>query len=224
MQERIIEKYPPFIQRMNEFKQLSKAEENEFDSLYINMEKSAENMFVSTANEKGVIRFEELLDIMPRQNQTLDERKAFILFAMNRRKMNLTELQELMTAYAKDINLIPDYNNEELKVLAGECVSDLRTAYNMLDELLPMQVYIYFSIAIMVSLVFKESFQTLILNTDIMTVNIIGMKSVLETFIHSTEEFETANIIMEKDLWLLDGSVSLDGSRILDAECKGEEL
>lgn len=224
MQDNIINSYPPIISQINEMKQIAKAEDAEFEKFYEYLKDAIANMFVSTANEKGLERFEKMLGIIPQGSQNPDERRAYILFVMNRRKMNLSELKSLIEDYAKDIELFPDYNRSELKVMAGECVTDLRTAYNMLDELLPLQVYIYFSMAIIVSAVFGVSLPEITLKSDICNTNIWKMKTALKTFFLITEKFDDAYVTEEKDLWTLDGTVCLDGGRILDAERKEEAL
>ena len=75
-------------------------------------------------------------------------------------------------------------------VNSGEYVTGISTIYNILDEFLPLQVYIIFAFIFTTTTEFKDAVTDLILETNINWWNVA---------------------------WHLDGSVKLDGSKKLDA-------
>lgn len=144
MQTAIIEHYPPALKRMEEIRQIAKAEDIEFGKLKAGADGVMRNMFVNTADEYGVGRFEKLLGIIPAATQSLDERKLHILAMMNRRKLSLSELEAMLSNYSEDIKLTPDYREYDLMVEVGKHERSLSTIYDILDEVLPLQVCICF--------------------------------------------------------------------------------
>lgn len=103
-------------------------------------------MFVFTANELGVRRFEKILGITPKAAQSLEDRKIYILSMMNRRKMSLSELTAMLSNYSEGIELINDMANMEMIVTINTDAGSLETLNNIIDEILPMNIYFYFSL------------------------------------------------------------------------------
>ena len=95
MQTLILNHYPPVIKQIKEMQQIAKAEDIEFSKLNVSINKVIRNMFVFTADETGVMRFEKLLGIKPKAAQSLDDRKIYILSMMNRRKMTNGDVIQL---------------------------------------------------------------------------------------------------------------------------------
>ena len=145
MQKSIIEHYPPVLQKIKEIQQIAKAEDLEFEKLGLSAAKVLQNMFLSTATEEGVARFESMLGIAAEAGQSLEKRKEHIRYMTNRRKMSLSELENMLASYSKSVELIPDYNRQELEILVGEWVDSLKMIYHVSDEILPLQIYIFFS-------------------------------------------------------------------------------
>ena len=85
MQEVIINHYPPVIRQIKEIQQIARAEDLEFEKLKAVTTQVIRNMFVYTADETGVKRFEKVFKITPKASQSLEDRKAYILSMMNRR-------------------------------------------------------------------------------------------------------------------------------------------
>ena len=75
MQTLILNHYPPVIKQIKEMQQIAKAEDIEFSKLNVSINEVIRNMFVFTADETGVIRFEKLLGIKPKAAQSLDDYK-----------------------------------------------------------------------------------------------------------------------------------------------------
>lgn len=220
----IIEYYPPVIRRIREIKQIAKAEDIEFSKLYEKAKEVEENMYLSTASEAGVIDFENMLGITPKTGQSIEERKAYILYMMNRQKMSLTELEKMLSAYSKGIRIRPDYQKEELEILLPETERNPELIYGILDNLLPLQVYIRFAMAMDIILNFLKKPDNLTFKTAILIPEKQEKpKMELETDIQ-TKATTKATVTTCKDMWQLDGTVMLDGSRTLDAQKKEEEL
>lgn len=107
MQEVIINHYPPVIRQIKEIQQIARAEDLEFEKLKAVTTQVIRNMFVFTADETGVKRFEKVFKITPKASQSLEDRKAYILSMMNPgRKMSLSELTAMLSNYSEGIGVI----------------------------------------------------------------------------------------------------------------------
>ena len=66
---------PPFMQVYKEPIETLKAEKNEFTMLWKATDKVLYNRFISTADEYGISRFENILGIYPNANESLETRR-----------------------------------------------------------------------------------------------------------------------------------------------------
>lgn len=140
MQTLILNHYPPVIKGIKEMQQIAKAEDIEFSKLHAAIDGVLRNMFIYTAEETGVARFENMIGIIPKEGQRLDERKAYIAFATNRKQMSLSELTAMLSSYCRDISLARDTKNMEITVemSAGEVGTE--TIDRILEEVLPLNI------------------------------------------------------------------------------------
>ena len=72
--------YLPFF--MQEYKEIAvalNAENPEFDLLLKDATDVLDNEYITTADEKGIKRFEKLLGILPEEDDTLESRRAKVL-------------------------------------------------------------------------------------------------------------------------------------------------
>ena len=226
MQKSIIEHYPPVLQKIKEIQQIAKAEDLEFEKLGLSAAKVLQNMFLSTATEEGVARFESMLGIAAEAGQSLEKRKEHIRYMTNRRKKSLSELENMLASYSKSVELIPDYNRQELEILVGEWVDSLKMIYHVSDEILPLQIYIFFSMELLVELSVKTEKGTFTFETENRWWDTwkLEPQADMKTEIQGEETFSDVRADISKDLWRLDGGQRLDGSRILDAQLREEEL
>lgn len=146
MQEIIINNFPPVIRQIREIQQIARAEDIEFNKLKILVSEVIGNMFVFTANETGVSRFEKILGITPKAAQSLDDRKLFIVSMMNRRKMSLSELTAMLSNYSEGIELLNDMDSMEMIVTINTDAGSIDTLNKIIDEILPLNIYFEFSI------------------------------------------------------------------------------
>ena len=134
----ILNHYPPVIKQIKDIQQIAKAEDIEFTKLNTSITEVIRNMFVFTADETGVKRFEKLLGITPKAAQSLDDRKIYIISMMNRRKMSLEELTAMLSNYSEGIRLINDMSNFEMIVEINTDAGSLETINSIIDEILPL--------------------------------------------------------------------------------------
>lgn len=137
----ILNHYPSVIKQIEEIKQIANAEDIEFSKLNLSADKVIKNMFILTADKTGVERFEHLLRITPKGTQSLEERKAVILFQANRRKMSLMELQTMLLDYLPGVQFFIDKVEMKLTVTIGIDAGRVEILRNIIDEILPLEIY-----------------------------------------------------------------------------------
>ena len=137
----ILNHYPSVIKQIEEIKQIANAEDIEFSKLNLSADKVIKNMFILTADKTGVERSEHLLRITPKGTQSLEERKAVILFQANRRKMSLTELQTMLLDYLPGVQFFIDKVEMKLTVTIGIDAGRVEILRNIIDEILPLEIY-----------------------------------------------------------------------------------
>lgn len=94
----LINYLPPYMQEYMEIRGIMQAEQPEIDDLWSSMETVFANQYIHDATEYGVKRWESMLDISPKDTDTLDERKFRILARLNQElPYTLTKLKEMLT-------------------------------------------------------------------------------------------------------------------------------
>lgn len=81
---KLIEYLPQYVANYKEIKEIMNDEQNEVDDLWTLHNQVLNNNFVSYADEFGIVRYEEMLSILKKPNQSLDDRKFIILLNMNK--------------------------------------------------------------------------------------------------------------------------------------------
>lgn len=226
MRKSIIHHYPPVVSQIREIQQIAKAEDAEFEKMQCCLERVLKNMFLSTADESGVRRLESMFGILSRESQSLEERKRYIYYRLNRRRMSMSELSEMLSGHLGGVVLNADYDEGILTVVIGSDVMGLHETYGILDELVPLWVCILFETAFIVWLEFKDAKKSMELKTATNVWNTwrFHMSTEFSAFVRGKETFQTS-VIIRKDFWRLDGTQRLDGSRKLDAEIyEGSEI
>lgn len=115
--------YPNVIANAGEFKQLAILENEEFKSIWEVLFKWFKNRFVSEADLEGVQRWEEMLKIIPKSKETLEDRRSNILVKINsilpytiRRLKQILDLKfgkdNAIPITTKNYELIINFNNE----------------------------------------------------------------------------------------------------------------
>lgn len=189
----LIDYYPRVVGQIREMKEICKAEQPEFDNINKEVDRLLANMFITTSDEHGIARFEGELGIAPTPEQSIEERRIVVLIRVAKKNLSFKDILNLIQNYSSEIDLAPDYDNDELSVIVGDAVNNVGTIYKTLDGILGLNIYIYFAYEATAFLEMIETPKALDLET---TVNWWGNR---------------------KDAWYLDGSVKLDGSRLLNA-------
>lgn len=221
----IVEYLPPVVRKIKEMQAICAAEQPFFDEAEKEIETILCRTLISQADERGIERFEQVYGIIPGEHQTLEERRVAILIRASKKNLNLLDVTSLLYNYSDEINLKPDYSTDELTVKVGDHVTNLGTIYGTLDDLIGLQVLIKFAMEIRNVARFTEEKKELILETII---NVLkdsedpfwqkAAQIMMESTAKITESFDRTELTTEKDLWYLDGTIKLDGSRLLDAE------
>lgn len=223
----LIDYYPPVVKRIREIEEICEAEQPEFDTADKETDRLLLNMFITTSDIYGITRMEEELGIVPVPGRSPEERRMMILLRSTKKSLSLRDIRNMIQNYSAEIELLPDYDKDELEVSVGTMVDNLRLVYKMLDEISGLNIYIYFSCAATVLSEIQEPDKMVELETVICGWTNAGKPAAeaeLETSIKTTEEFQEINVISQKDLWRLNGIVKLDGRRKLDAKEIKEEI
>ena len=136
----VINHYPPVVKNIREIQQIARAEDKEFEKLKLRMDSVEKNMFVSTADETGVSRFEKMLGIIPKKIQTLEERKLTILAQMRQGKVSLGQLEAMLQDYSPGLRLLSHMEACELEVITKGDVINKGLIYKIVDGILPLDI------------------------------------------------------------------------------------
>ncbi len=148
MQELILNHYPQVIKKMREIQEIAKGEDIEFQKLDVAIKRASQNMFVATADEAGLERLEGLLGITPNTSQGIEDRRLYILSMMNRRRMGMSELRQMLSAYSEDITLVIEEDSSALSVTVGDGARHIQAIHDILEEMIPLQVYIRYKLKV----------------------------------------------------------------------------
>lgn len=245
MQEPIASHYPSVIRQIKEMQQIAKAEDMELSKLKAAMDEVMGNMFVATANEAGVRRFEKLLGVKLKAAQGLSDRKAYLLSMMRKRKMSLSDLFKELSAYSSGIRLEPDYVEGRLRVSVDEAAQKLSAMLEALDGLLPLNVYIFFEVWASMRLTWRGRAGKLTLRIPVhawrwsVGMKLDGRRQLgdghgmvralltirIKLYLLRREAVGGVAVITKTaDHWLLDGSLPLDGARRLNSIYRKETV
>lgn len=82
--ERKLEDYLPYVIRSYpEYRGIVTAEQPEFEKAWASMDHLLSDQFILTADESGLARWEQILEISPKGTDTLDDRRFKILTRIN---------------------------------------------------------------------------------------------------------------------------------------------
>lgn len=83
MDRKIIDYLPPYLTTYKEIRAIMDAEQPEFELAWSYAEDTLNNQFVQDSSLTGILRMEAILGIVPKETDTLDERKFRILVKLN---------------------------------------------------------------------------------------------------------------------------------------------
>lgn len=110
----------PVLRQLKEFKEIAKAETPELKYILEQVERTLNNMFIETADEYGIKRFEDMMGIYPEAGASLETRRFNVLVKWND-KVPYTEkeLYNRLISICGDDNFSvnPDYKNYFLEII-----------------------------------------------------------------------------------------------------------
>ena len=83
MERKLIEYLPYVVRDYSEFQGLTAGEQPEFEQAWNRADELLDNQFVLTAGNLGLSRWEEILGIVPKATDTLDDRRFRVLTRLN---------------------------------------------------------------------------------------------------------------------------------------------
>lgn len=144
MERRLIDYLPPFVQRFKEMAAIMDTEQPEFELAWQNAENTLADQFVDTATINGIKRWEKIYDIVPKGNDTLEERRFVILSKMNEQPpYTLAALTNVLNALCGDdgYSLYMNTNKYEMTVkLALDNEKNFAAVVELLNRILPANI------------------------------------------------------------------------------------
>lgn len=134
----------PILRNLKEFKEIAKAEEPELRLLLEAIDRTLANMYIETADEYGIERFESMMGIYPEAGDTLEERRFSVLTKWND-KIPYTEealhgLLEVLCG-GDGYTLKIDYANYKLVVkLALSNENNVNEVEDLLARVVPVNI------------------------------------------------------------------------------------
>lgn len=79
----LLQKLPAILRGCREYQAVADAETPEFTALWAAIESAQENQYIPTLDETGIKRWEKILSVIPKADETLDDRRFRILNRVN---------------------------------------------------------------------------------------------------------------------------------------------
>ena len=140
----------PILRNLKEFKEIAKAEEPELKALLEAVDKALANMFIETADDYGLKRFEKMLGLYPENLSDLTTRRFNILVKWNDNTIYTDNtLEGLLTTLcggADRYTIERDYSNYKINITTTVSVSGAyETVSKMLSDILPCNLVLTLS-------------------------------------------------------------------------------
>lgn len=138
----LIDYLPPIVKKIREIQAICTAEQPNFDEAEKEIENILCRVFVSQADDKGIMRFEKIYGITPSQEETIEQRRVNILIRNIKRNISLSEVLTILYNYTVNVELECDYNKDEATITLKDETTDIAIIYKAVDEIAPLNVYI----------------------------------------------------------------------------------
>ena len=131
----------PVLRQLKEFKEIAKAETPELKYILEQIERTLNNMFIETADEYGIKRFEDMMGIYPEAGASLETRRFNVLVKWND-KVPYTEkeLYNRLISICGDDNFSvnPDYKNYFVEIITHLGIEGaFDTISSILQDMIP---------------------------------------------------------------------------------------
>lgn len=142
----LISQLPLFIQGYREIKHIMNAENPELQTIEDASETIKDNLFILTCDENGISRFEQLLNIVPNSNDTLNVRITRVLARWNDTiPYTYKSLIEKLNIICGDGNyqIIPNFNEYEMELIVNLPLSgQVEELDYMLSYMIPANIVV----------------------------------------------------------------------------------
>lgn len=140
----LIHYLPQYMQEYSEIQKIMEAEQPEINLMWQDVNKVWANQFLLDATIDGVERWENMLHILPKSTDTLDERKFRILSLWNQElPYTYRKLEEILTTLcgAEGYSIVLDTDNYYIQViLALDNISNVEAVENLLHKMIPVNM------------------------------------------------------------------------------------
>ena len=142
----LISYLPQFIQEYREIKHIMNAENPEFQTIEDVSEAIKNNQFILTCDENGISRFEQLLNIVPNNNDTLNVRISRVLARWNDTiPYTYSSLIEKLKIICGDGNyqIVPNFKEYEMELIVNLPLSgQVEELDYMLSYMIPANIVV----------------------------------------------------------------------------------
>lgn len=139
---------PPFMQNNETLVKTLEAENPEFNLLWKAADWTLKNVFIATADEYGIARIENILNLIPQKGETLNERRTKLMMKYNLRSpYTLPFLQEMLASAVGKENYIIEHLSEQYRIkicVLNQNVIQVKNIYNTVNPLLPGNMILLF--------------------------------------------------------------------------------
>ena len=139
----------PILKQLKEFKEIAKAEEQELRYILEECDRTLRNMFISTADEYGVSRFERMMGIFPDEEVDLETRRFNVLVKWNDKSQYTDgELYKKLSAFCGEGNfsITEHYNDYWIEIVTYLGVRGaFESVVPSLQEMLPCNLVLKIS-------------------------------------------------------------------------------
>lgn len=138
---------PPFMVEYKELQRILETENRELNSIESSHWASIDNRFIKTCNEEGIARYEQMLNLIPSENDALNDRIQRVLAKWNRMlpynyKYLVDQLESLCgtDGYTLDMSKIGSY---EIGIkIALESKNLYNDTIKMIHEVIPVNMLV----------------------------------------------------------------------------------
>lgn len=118
MERKLIEYLPYVVRDYAEFQGLTAGEQPEFEQVWNRADELLDNQFVLTAGNLGLSRWEEILGIVPKATDTLDDRRFRVLTRLNEElPYTLPQLRNILQTLCGEGNFSAEIEAETYELI-----------------------------------------------------------------------------------------------------------
>lgn len=144
MSRSLIEYLPPILKEIKDFQEITSAIDPEFVDVEKAASKVLDDQFIATATEFGIKCLEEMIGIMPKATETLEERRftlATLFLEKRPTTFNFLKMQLELLCGKDGYTLFCDYENYLLVVrLALAAKSNYTAVENLITQIKPANI------------------------------------------------------------------------------------